>query len=505
MSEVQNQIYLSEQVRELDRIAIEEFNIPGFTLMQRAAKAAFIEIQRSWPNTSQMIVLAGAGNNGGDGYVIAALALAENIQVKVIQFGDHATLQGDAKKAHDLYVGKGGLCVAFNENEFTECDLIVDALLGTGLTRQVSGEYAVAIEKVNDLVNDLAGDLTSQHAIHVLSVDIPSGLDANSGCPLGMSVKADVTVTFVGMKLGLLTAAGREYSGRIVFDHLKIPNEVYQSMSATCHSIQLNDLHAMLGKRHADAHKGNFGHVLCIGGNVGMAGSVMLAAEAVARTGSGLVSVATLSQHATNAVQSCREIMVHGVDSVKELNLLLAQVSVIVIGPGLGQDAWAKSLLSRVLEFDLPMIVDADALNLLASEPMHKNEWVITPHPGEAARLLKCDSKEIQQDRLQSVQNLQKQYGGVAVLKGSGTLVKGKDENSTSICTAGNPGMATGGMGDVLTGIIAGLLAQGLHSYDAARFGVQLHAQSADIAAQQGTRGMLASDLFVPLRQLVNS
>ena len=501
MSEVQNQIYLSEQVRELDRIAIEEFNIPGFTLMQRAAKAAFIEIQRSWPNTSQMIVLAGAGNNGGDGYVIAALALAEKIQVKVIQFGDHAALQGDAKKAHDLYVGKGGLCVAFNRNEFTECDLIVDALLGTGLTRPVSGEYAVAIEKVNDQVNDLA----SRSEMHVLSVDIPSGLDANSGCPLGMAVKADVTVTFVGMKLGLLTAAGSEYSGRIVFDHLNIPNEVYQSMSATCHSIQLNDLHAMLGKRHTDAHKGNFGHVLCIGGNVGLAGSVMLAAEAAARTGSGLVSVATRSQHATAAVQSCREIMVHGVDSVKELNPLLAQASVIVIGPGLGQDAWARNLLSRVLEFDLPMVVDADALNLLSSEPMHKNEWVITPHPGEAARLLKCTTIEIQQDRLQSVQKLQMKYGGVAVLKGSGTLVKGKDKNSTSICTAGNPGMATGGMGDVLTGIIAGLLAQGLHSYDAARFGVQLHAQSADIAAQQGMRGMLASDLFVPLRQLVNS
>ena len=501
MLEVKNLIYLSEQVRALDRTAIEEFNIPGFTLMQRAAQAAFNELKQAWPDTSNIIVLAGAGNNGGDGYVIAALALAENFKVKVIQFGDHTALKGDAKKAHDLYVDKGGLCVAFSVNEFTECDIIIDALLGTGLKRCVTGDYALAIEAVNNLTSDLTG----RHAVHVLSVDVPSGLDADNGCSLGIAIKAEVTVTFVGMKLGLLTAAGREYSGRIVFDHLEIPKEVYQSMAATCHSIQLNDLHAMLGKRHTDAHKGNFGHVLCIGGNLGMAGSVMLAAEAAARTGSGLVSVATLSQHAANAVQSCREIMVHGVDSIKELNPLLAQASVIVIGPGLGQDAWAKSLFSRVLEFDLPMVVDADALNLLASEPAQKNTWVITPHPGEAARLLKCSTKEIQQDRLQSVQNLQKQYGGVAVLKGSGSLVKGNDEHATSICTAGNPGMATGGMGDVLTGIIAGLLAQGLNSYDAARFGVQLHAQSADIAAQQGMRGMLASDLFVPLRQLVNS
>lgn len=499
MLEVQNQIYLSDQVRELDRIAIEEFNIPGFTLMQRAATAAFNELLHSWPNMKRIIVLAGVGNNGGDGYLIAALALTENIQVKVIQCGDHRALTGDAKKAHDVYVDKGGLCVAFDVNEFTECDIIVDALLGTGLKRPVTGDYATAIELVNNLVNE-------QHVTHVLSVDIPSGLDANSGCPLGRAIKADVTVTFVAMKLGLLMAAGREYSGRIVFNHLKIPKEVYQSMSATCHSIQLKDLHAVLGKRHADAHKGRFGHVLCIGGNIGMAGSVMLAAEAAARTGSGLVSVATLPEYAATAVQSCREIMVHGVDSVKELNPLLKQASVIVIGPGLGQDAWAKELLSRVLEFDLPMVVDADALNLIASEPTKKESWVMTPHPGEAARLLKCSTKDIQQDRLQSAQNLQKHYGGVAVLKGSSSLVIGmtNGEDSASICTAGNPGMATGGMGDVLTGIIAGLMAQGLTAYDAARFGVQLHAQSADVAAEEGMRGMLASDLFVPLRKLVN-
>jgi len=350
-------------------------------------------------------------------------------------------------------------------------------------------------------------DLANQHGVHVLSVDMPSGLDANTGCPLGVTIKAEITVTFVGKKLGLLTAAGREYSGRIVFNHLQIPNEVYQSMSATCHSIDLSELQALLGERHVDAHKGNFGHVLCIGGSVGMAGSVMLAAEAAARTGSGLVSVATLSQHAAAAVQSCREVMVHGVDSVKDLEPLLKQASVIAIGPGLGQDAWASSLFSRVLEFDLPMVVDADALNLLASEPMQKSSWVLTPHPGEAARLLKCSTKDIQQERLQSVEEIQKQFSGVVVLKGSGTLVTGgiTSENDTSICTAGNPGMATGGMGDVLTGIIAGLIAQGLNSYDAARYGVQLHAQSADLAAQDGMRGMLASDLFAPLRQLVNS
>jgi hydroxyethylthiazole kinase-like uncharacterized protein yjeF len=491
INDIENQIYLGHQVRELDRIAIEEFNIPGFTLMQRAAEAAFHEIQQAWSNANHIIVLVGTGNNSGDGYVIASLALAARVKTKVIQVGDHTKLQGDVKKAHEQFVDKGGVCVAFDEKEFTECGIIVDALLGTGLTRIVKGDYATAIE------------LANQHAAPILSVDIPSGLDANNGCPLGVAVKADATITFVGMKLGLLTAAGRKYSGRIIFNHLQIPKEVYLSMSATCQSIQLSDLQSVLGKRSADAHKGDFGHVLIIGGNLGMAGSVMLAAEAAARTGSGLVSVATLSQHAADAVQSCREIMVHGVDSVKELEPLLKKASVIAIGPGLGQDKWAKRLFSRILEFDLPMVVDADALNLLAGEPMQKKSWVLTPHPGEAARLLKGSTKEVQADRLKSAQALQKKYAGVSVLKGSGTLIT--DENSASICTAGNPGMATGGMGDVLTGIIAGLIAQGLNTYDAARFGVQLHAQSADLAAEEGVRGMLANDLFVPLRKLINS
>ena len=495
MSETKNQIYLRDQVRELDRTAIEEFNIPSFTLMQRAAKATFNEIRQAWPNANHIIVLAGTGNNGGDGYVIASLALAAKFKVEVIQVGDHSKLQGDAKKAHELFVENSGHCVAFDEKAFSNCDVIIDALLGTGLTRTVRGSYANAIE------------LANQHSAPILSVDIPSGLNANSGCPLGVAIQAETTVTFVGMKLGLLTASGREYSGKIIFNHLQIPKEVYRSMSATCQSIQLSDLQYKLGKRNADAHKGDFGHVLIIGGNSGMAGSAMLAAEAAARTGSGLVSVATLPQHATAALQSCREIMVHGVSSVKELNPLLKQATVVAIGPGLGQDSWAKKILARIFEFDIPMVVDADALNLLAGEPMQKKSWVLTPHPGEAARLLKSTTKEVQENRLQSVQALQQQYGGVAVLKGSGTLITGglATEEETSICTAGNPGMATGGMGDVLTGIIVGLIAQGLSGYEAACFGVQLHAQSADLAAEDGMRGMLATDLFVPLRQLINS
>ena len=386
---------------------------------------------------------------------------------------------------------KEEIAKVFNDQEFADCDVIVDALLGTGLTRVVKGDYAKAIRRAN------------QHPASILSVDIPSGLNADNGIAMGVAIFAHMTVTFVGMKLGLLTAAGREYSGRIIFNHLEIPKKVYQSMSASCQSIQLNEFQSIMGARRADAHKGDFGHVLVIGGNFGMAGSVMLCAEAAARTGAGLVSVATIPQHATAALSSCREIMVHGIKSVTELNTLLEQSSVVAIGPGLGKDDWAKALLARVVEFDIPMVVDADGLNLLAKEALQKSSWILTPHPGEAARLLSSSSNQVQQDRLQSVQALQRKYGGISVLKGSGTLIA--SEQDTSICTAGNPGMASGGMGDVLTGIIAGLLSQGLNTYDAARFGVQLHAQSADIAAKEGMRGMIASDLFAPLRNLINA
>ncbi len=490
MYDIPKEIYLAKQVRELDCIAIEQFQVPSFTLMHRAGQAAFEVIQEIWPNTQEIIVLAGAGNNGGDGYVIASLALTANIRVTVVQVGDHTRLQGDAKQAHDLYVEQGGQCNTFKHQPLPDCDLIVDALLGTGITRSVKDDFKAAIQ------------LANEHSAPVLSADIPSGLDANRGIPLGDAIIADATVSFVGMKLGLLTGAGRKYSGKIYFSDLQIPKEVYQSMSATCHNIDLADLHEKLGPRSASAHKGDFGHVVLIGGNQGYAGSIMLTAEAALRVGSGLVSVATHPANAAGAQHSCREVMAHAVSNVRELDALLKRATVIAIGPGLGQDQWARDLFMRVLDFDLPLILDADALNLLAQEPLQKDNWVLTPHPGEAARLLQKETTEIQQQRLESVQQLQQQYGGIGVLKGSGTLIACSEQ--VSICTAGNPGMATGGMGDVLTGVIAGLAAQGLNTYDAARLAVQLHAQSADIAAQQGMRGILASDLFSPLRTLVN-
>lgn len=489
MELIPESVYLARQVREMDRIAIEKFRIPGYTLMQRAGEAAFDLIREHWQDAGRIVLLVGPGNNGGDGYVIARMARSAGMQVQIFQAGDHTSLHGDARSAHDAYMECGGSCDVFS-GELPGCDLIVDALLGSGLTRPVKGEFAAAIRCMNT------------HCAPVLSVDVPSGLDADRGVPLGDAVTARATITFVGMKLGLITGAGRRHSGKIYFSDLQVPDAVRQSVQAACQVIDPGKLRARMAERHADAHKGEYGHVLLIGGNSGMTGSVMLAAEAAARTGCGLVSVATVSRHAPMLSAACREVMVHGVESVANLDELVRRASVVAVGPGLGQDSWAKIMLARILELDLPTVVDADALNLLARDPLKKQNWILTPHPGEAARLTGSTSQEVQQQRLVRVQALQQKFGGVCVLKGSGTLVACEDR--VSVCTAGNPGMASGGMGDVLTGIISGLLAQGLGLNDAACLGVQLHAQSADIAAREGMRGMLASDLFGPLRKLAN-
>lgn len=261
-------------------------------------------------------------------------------------------------------------------------------------------------------------------------------------------------------------------------------------------------LHALLPRRPRSSHKGDYGHVLVVGGDYGMAGAVRLAGEAAVRTGSGRVSIATRPDHAAVIAAARPELMCHGVAGPRDLRLLLQRASIVAIGPGLGQSAWARDLLAAVLQTSLPLVVDADALNLLAQEPVSRHQWVLTPHPGEAARLLAVTPEQIQGDRIRAVTALQQRYGGVSVLKGMGSLVC--TPSSISVCDAGNPGMASGGMGDVLTGIIAGLSAQGLSLDNAACVGVYIHARAGDRAAQEGERGLLASDLMPYLRTLLN-
>lgn len=270
----------------------------------------------------------------------------------------------------------------------------------------------------------------------------------------------------------------------------------------TLQILYLSDFKDFLQKRPRDSHKGLFGHVLVVGGDVGFSGAVRMAAEAALRVGAGLVSIATRKSHADFLNVTRPEIMCHGVESEEELTLLLEKATVIIVGPGLQQSSWAKKCLSAVLNCQKPLVVDADGLNLLAVAPQKYSSWILTPHPMEAARLLQCDKSDIQADRLNAAIQLQQKYDGVIVLKGAGTLIVGKAP--PAICVNGNPGMSSAGMGDILSGVIGGLVAQQIPLEVAAKLGVLVHALAGDCAAENGERGLIATDLFPYLKQLVN-
>jgi NAD(P)H-hydrate epimerase len=481
-------LYTAAGVRALDRYAIEIGGIPGLTLMQRAGDNAFAILRERWPGAKRIVVLCGMGNNGGDGYVVARLAHQAGLTVTLMQIGDATRLKGDARAAAEIAMASGITPGPVDVEAIGKADLIVDALLGTGLDREVSGEFLRAIEAIH------------QSEAPVLAIDIPSGLNADTGQVMGSAVSADATVTFIGLKQGLFTGAGPDHCGKIYFSGLQLPAETYAAAAPSAKRLELSQFAPLLRPRRRSAHKGHFGHVLVIGGDHGYAGAARMAAEAAARAGAGLVSIAS---HAATLVAARPELMCHGIEEPQQLTRLLDQATVVAIGPGLGQSDWGKKLLARVLELNRPMVLDADALNLLAEEPIHNDRWVLTPHPGEAARLLDCTTVGVQADRFRAAREIQARYGGVCVLKGTGTLVA-NSAGDIGVCTAGNPGMASGGMGDVLTGVIAGLLAQRIAPYEAACLGVCLHAHAADLAAQDGERGLLATDLLPWIRRLVN-
>ncbi|MCW8829839.1 MAG: NAD(P)H-hydrate dehydratase [Gammaproteobacteria bacterium] len=491
MRPLPHDLYRAAQVRELDRLAIDYYGISGYSLMSSAGQAVLEQIRRHWPRLRQIAILCGGGNNGGDGYVIARLARQAGIEVEVHMLASPESLRGDARHAYEDAVAAAVSMIGYDGQRLDGFELIVDAMLGTGLSGPPEGIWREAIEAVNEIDSP------------VVAVDIPSGLSADTGCALGCAVRADLTVSVIGLKRGLFTADGPDHCGKLVFSSLNLPEEVYGHIPVQAKRIDYPLLAPQLAPRRKNSHKGEHGHVLIVGGEQGLAGAARMAGEAAARCGAGLVSVATRSSHASRIGATRPELMCHGVESPEQLNPLLQQATVVAVGPGLGQEAWGRAMLGRILESPLPLVLDADALNLLADEPMRHDKWVLSPHPGEAARMLGCSAAEVQQDRFSAIASLEASYGGVIVLKGCGSLVLG-DDGEIALCSEGNPGMACGGMGDLLTGVIAALIAQGMGLQQAARLGVALHGAAGDAATEKGERGMLASDLFRPLRRLVN-
>ncbi|MDQ5908347.1 MAG: ADP-dependent NAD(P)H-hydrate dehydratase / NAD(P)H-hydrate epimerase [Pseudomonadota bacterium] len=486
-------LYRAAQVRELDRITIQERGIPGYTLMSRAGEAAFQLLRQRWPDARRLTVICGGGNNGGDGYVVARLAHQAGLAAQILTLADPQTLHGDAQTAWQDALSAEVAIAPFARERLKGADLLIDAILGTGLERLVTGAWREAIDAIN------------AHPADTLALDIPSGLHADTGAILGAAIQADATITFIGLKQGLFTGQGPACCGAVHFADLDAPSDIYPALHPASWRYTGEDIPTLLPRRSRSAHKGHFGHVLIIGGGRGMAGAARMAGEAAARCGAGLVSIATRAAHAGLQAAVRPELMFHGVEDADDLAPLLARATVIAIGPGLGRGDWGRTLLHAALASDKPLVIDADGLNLLAVEPAFRENWILTPHPGEAARLLKMTPTDVEADRFAAVEDLALRYGGVAVLKGAGSLIASREEGQVALCTVGNPGMASGGMGDVLTGVIAALVAQGLPLFAAAKAGVYLHGLAGDQVAQAGgERGLLATDLLPFLRQAVN-
>jgi hydroxyethylthiazole kinase-like uncharacterized protein yjeF len=482
-------LYTAEQVRELDRRAIEDRGVPGYELMTRAGHATLDALRRVWPAARSLAVLCGPGNNGGDGFVVARVAKAQGMRVLTATSRDPDKLRGDARRAFEDFIAAGGRCHAWSP-DMLDVDVVVDALFGTGLAREPSDLAAQMIRAANGCGRP------------VVAVDIPSGLHSDSGQVLGVAVLASLTVTFIGRKLGLYLGQAPDHVGHIAFDDLGVPPEIFASLAPAGRLLGEPDVAAALPRRRRTAHKGDHGHVLVIGGGAGMPGAARLAGEAALRSGAGLVTLA-VHPDSVGVVAARPELMCVGIRGAEDLAGPLSRATMLAIGPGLGRGEWSRRVLAVALDARIPAVVDADALTLLADSRRSRDDWVLTPHPGEAARLVGSTSARVQSHRLAAVHSLQAMYGGHVVLKGAGSIVQSPDQ-VPCLCDRGNPGMATGGMGDVLTGVIAGIAAQCGDLGRAARAGVYVHAQAGDLAARRGERGLLAGDVLDQVRSCVN-
>ncbi len=488
-------LYTSAQVRAMDRAAIETLGIAGYTLMERAGEAALRCLRERWPSAWRITVVCGPGNNAGDGYVLARLARSAGYAVTVLAATDPARLRADALKACEAWRESGGMIEPFAPRALETAEVLVDALLGTGLSGAVRNDLAQVIDAIN----------ASGRA--VLALDVPSGLDADSGLPLGAAVRAAATVTFVALKTGLFLGEGPEHCGAVQLDDLGLTGRLADLPAPRLERLIGADLALALPRRARAAHKGDFGHVLIVGGGPGMPGAARLAGEACLRVGAGRVTVAVAPQNAAAVIAARPELMCVPLTDAQTVQTVAARCDLIAVGPGLGQDAWARGALEAALGCGKPLVLDADALNLIAAGAVGPagtaRDWILTPHPGEAGRLLGLSGAAVQHDRLGALEALLARYGGTVVLKGAGTLV-GRQGAVPALCEQGNPGMASPGMGDVLTGVIAGLLAQCRDPWRAARAGVLAHALAGDAAARGGERGLLAGDLIEELRRCVN-
>lgn len=487
-------LHAAAQMRRIEAAAIAA-GTPGYTMMSRAGAAACRLLLQRWPEARRITVVCGGGNNGGDGFVLARLLGEARRDVVVIACGNPSGLAGEAAQAWADLRSAGVEVLSFGDTRAAEqlrsADVVADALLGIGVRPPLKSDCVAVIEAINACGRP------------VLSLDLPSGLHPDSGASLP-AVRATATITFLAMKQGLYLGDGPLCRGELHFDALGI---TVTGEPPALRRLGPTDLESFVTPRPHHGHKSQFGRVLVVGGGPGMPGAVRLAGEAALRVGAGLVTVATLGAHQSIVVGARPELMCLAIDDAAMLADLLPAFDVIAVGPGLGTGEWSRVALWTVLSHcrhEQGLVVDADALNLLSmleGLPRHP-DWILTPHPGEAARLLGATIAQVQSDRPAALAALVSHWGGVVALKGAGTLV-GRRGGTPLLCGAGNPGMAVPGMGDVLTGAICGLLAQHREPLKAAAAGVYLHALAGDRCATGGERGILALEATSELRAVL--
>lgn len=479
-------IYSYQQLKRIDNHAIQG-GLEASILMENAGRAAWNYIKSRWPKAKKILIICGIGNNGGDGWILALLAQAQGIKVSVYEVEQSPPSSQRAIEARRDFLKKNQI---ENELDFSyEGDLIVDALLGIGARLPLKPEWESVIKWMN------------QQSQPILSLDVPSGLTASSVKGSNSIVNATETLSFIAAKWSFFTPQGLSVTGRWTVADIGIPASVYRRHAPLAQVLDFEWARRALNPRQPDAHKGHYGHVVILGSCENeYAGAGQLAGMAALRGGAGKVTLAT--QLATLEHRSAGpELMVKNITQFKEWTELAQKASVLVLGPGLGQKIAVKKMLTHAISLNKPMVVDADGLNLLAQSPQYNSNWILTPHPGEAARLLGVTTTQIQSNRLKSVKALAKKYGGVVVLKGAGTLVA-SEGHCPLICKEAVPSLASAGMGDVLAGLIGGLLAQNMTLWHAASLGVIVHALAAKSFNLE--RGLLASDLLKPIVELIN-
>jgi ADP-dependent NAD(P)H-hydrate dehydratase / NAD(P)H-hydrate epimerase len=512
----------ARQMQEMDRQTIESFGIPGLVLMENAGRGSFDFLIEQFKDIKKqkIAIFAGRGNNGGDGFVIARYLMEQGIAVTCFLLSSKDKVQGDAKSNMNLAIK---LCDKFKTSEIIEIpdagtfkqyktrimhhDLFIDAILGTGLNSNVRGFFKDIIELINSIKHP------------VFSVDIPSGLNSDTGQPLGIAVKADATATFAFAKAGHILYPGNIYTGSLKIIDIGIPGFIAREKNIKLSLIEKKQIAGLFTRREFSSHKGSYGHLLVVAGSTGKTGAAALCSNAAMRSGTGLVSLG-LARSLNKIIEPMViEPMTHPLPDKEqgylsencfdEIQVLLQDKQALALGPGIGTAKETVKLVHELVEkSEVPLILDADALNCIAQDikilKTKKSPAILTPHPGEMARLSNISTADVQNNRLETASGFARQYNCILVLKGAQTIISFPD-GQNQICPTGNPGMASGGMGDVLTGMIAGLCAQGFSPENSSLAGVFIHGMCADILAENiGEFGFLATDMIRIIPKAIN-